>query len=104
MNGPPGKASRGRFRYRRYGVYDVTYEAAGSPFTLGIHSLLDGLWAIHEKMPAVRRLLADTIKLAPAAFIAYMVTAIWRGIYWAINLHWLSILFDAVCHSRHSRK
>ncbi|KAH0826870.1 hypothetical protein J3R83DRAFT_4409 [Lanmaoa asiatica] len=92
---PPGKNSRGRFRYRRYGVYDLTYEDATSPsITLRIYSLLDGLQAIYEKIPHVRRQLADTVKLAPMEFIAYMATTVWQGIYLAINLYWVNILFD----------
>ncbi|KAG6371979.1 P-loop containing nucleoside triphosphate hydrolase protein [Boletus reticuloceps] len=95
MNVPPGKASRGRFRYRRYGVYDLTYEdAASSSFTLRIYSLLDDLWAICKEIPYVRRQLVDSIKLAPAELMAYMVTTIWHGIYPAINLYWLAVLFD----------
>ncbi|KAF8447161.1 P-loop containing nucleoside triphosphate hydrolase protein [Boletus edulis BED1] len=95
MNVPPGKASRGRFRYRRYGVYDLTYEdAASSSFTSRIYPLLDDLWAICKEIPYVRRQLVDSIKLAPAELMAYMVTTIWDGIYPAINLYWLAVLFD----------
>lgn len=103
---PPKKAlPRSRFRYRRYGVYDLTYEDHTSPsLTLRIYSLSDRFRAIREKIPYVRRHLADTIELAPAEFIAYMVTTIWRGIYLAINLYWLSVLFDKVCRPCRSHK
>ncbi|KAF8552444.1 P-loop containing nucleoside triphosphate hydrolase protein [Imleria badia] len=97
MNLPPEKASRSRFRCRRYGVYDLTYEdPASAPFTSRIYSLLDGFRTIYEEIPYVRRQLVDTIKLAPMEFFVYMVTTIWLGIYSAINLYWLSVLFDKV--------
>ncbi|KAI9568052.1 P-loop containing nucleoside triphosphate hydrolase protein [Boletus coccyginus] len=95
MNVRAKKSSRGRFRCRRYGVYDLTYEDSTSPpFTLRIYSLWDGFLAICEEIPYVVRQLIDTIKLAPAEFVVYMVTTIWRGIYSAINLYWLSVLCD----------
>lgn len=102
MNIPPVKASRGQFRCRRYGVYDLTYEdVASPPFTSRTYSLLDGFRAICKEIPHVRRQLVDTTRLAPAEFVAYMVTTVWLGIYSAINLYWLSVLFDRVCRSRH---
>lgn len=105
MNIPLAKASRSRFRYRRFGVYDLTYEdAALPPFASRIYSLLDGLGAIYKEMPYVRRQVVDAIKLAPVEFIAYMVTTIWQGMYSAINLYWLSTLFEKVCRFRPSRK
>lgn len=98
----PEKAPRGRFRYRRYGVYDLTYEdAAPPPFMLRIYLLLDGLRVICEEIPYVARQLVDTIKLAPAEFVAYMVTSVWLGVYSAVNLYWLSVLLDRVRRSRH---
>jgi len=60
--------------------------------------------AICGEIPYVVRQLIDTIKLAPAEFVAYMVTTIWRGIYSAINLYWLSVLCDRVCRSCRLRK
>ena len=50
---------------------------------------------------AVARQLVDTIKLAPAEFVAYMVTSVWLGVYSAVNLYWLSVLLDRVRRSRH---
>ncbi|KAG8216277.1 P-loop containing nucleoside triphosphate hydrolase protein [Butyriboletus roseoflavus] len=95
MDVPAGTASRSRFRRRRYSVYDLTYEDTISPtLTLRIYSLLDWFRAIYKMTPYVRRHFWDTIKLAPAEFIAYIVTTIWEGVYSAINLYWLSTLFE----------
>lgn len=101
MDVPPGKASRVPFRRRRYGVYDLAYEVPESPSTLRIYSLLDRLRAVHAKFPAVRRLVVDTINLAPVAFVAYMAGTVWQGVYRAINLYCLTVFFDRVCRCRH---
>ena len=96
MDAPPDKSPRARFRYRRYGVYDVVYEDPASPLTLRIYAPLDMLHAVRVKLPAMQRLLADTLNTAPVAFVVYMVTTVWRGMYQAINLYMLIILFDMV--------
>lgn len=102
MNIPPEKESHSRIRYRRVGVYDVAYEER-LPFSLRIYSLLDELRAIRERMAPAKRLLADAMKLAPMAFIAYIATSFWRGVHSAIHLYWLIVMFDWVCHSHRSR-
>lgn len=97
MNTSPRKAQTSRFRYRRYGVYDLTYEDVARPLSASrIYSLLDGFRAIFEAIPHVKRQIADMIMLAPAEFVAYVIITVWKGIYSAINLYWLSVLFDKV--------
>ena len=96
MDAPLDKSLRARFRYRRYGVYDIVYEYPTSPLTPRIYALLDMLDAVRIKLPAVWRLLADTLKIAPAAFVVYMITTVWQGVYPAINLYMLITLFDMV--------
>ncbi|KAG8217985.1 P-loop containing nucleoside triphosphate hydrolase protein [Butyriboletus roseoflavus] len=95
MDAPTETASRSRFRHRQYSVYDLMYEDTTSrSLTLRVYSLLDWFRAIYKMTPYVKRHFADTIKLAPAEFIVFMVTTIWHGIYPAINLYWLSTLFE----------
>ncbi|KAF9220125.1 P-loop containing nucleoside triphosphate hydrolase protein [Gyrodon lividus] len=92
--GPEG-VTGSRFRRRRYGIYEIVYEDVGSPpQTLCVRPLLDGSWEICEKAPYVRALLADILQLAPAAFIAYMMTTVWHSVSSAINLYFLSFLFN----------
>ncbi|KAF8835766.1 P-loop containing nucleoside triphosphate hydrolase protein [Paxillus ammoniavirescens] len=82
-------------RRRRYGIYEVAYEDdTSTPRLLSARPLLDGLWRICESAPYAQTLLSDILKLAPGAFITYMMTTVWRSISSAINIYFLSLLFN----------
>jgi hypothetical protein len=89
-----------KLRRRRYGIYEIAYEDdTSTPQLLSARPLLDGLWQIRESAPYAQALLSDILKLAPGAFITYMMTTVWRSVSSAINIYFLSLLFNLVSHS-----
>ncbi|KAF9242027.1 P-loop containing nucleoside triphosphate hydrolase protein [Melanogaster broomeanus] len=90
----PEHVSGSRFQRRRYGIYEIAYDdVTPTPRTLGVLPLLDEFREVRKRAPYVRALLTDIMNLAPAAFVVYMMTAMWRGVASAINLYFLSYLF-----------
>ncbi|KIK91850.1 hypothetical protein PAXRUDRAFT_34763 [Paxillus rubicundulus Ve08.2h10] len=84
-----------KIRRRRHGIYEIAYEDdTSTPQLLSVHPFLDAFWQIRESAPYAQALVTDMVKLAPGAFVTYMMTTVWRSISSAINIYFLSLLFN----------
>ncbi|KAH7889125.1 P-loop containing nucleoside triphosphate hydrolase protein [Phlebopus sp. FC_14] len=83
-----------KFRRRRHGIYEIAYEDLTSVHRSIVQpALLGDLLDIYRTVPYARTLFAEMLALAPAPFIAYMLSVFWISISSAINLYFLSFLF-----------
>ncbi|KIJ59724.1 hypothetical protein HYDPIDRAFT_32940 [Hydnomerulius pinastri MD-312] len=95
LDGGPRKVRNSKFRLRQHGIYDIAYEdRTSTQWTRCLRPLVDGLRDIRSTAPYAQSLLAEIVMLAPMAFIAYMLSAVWLSVSPAINLYFLSFLFN----------